>query len=85
MNSDFPKTYKVLSVPTVLIFSHGLLVERKIRIRATKLISKKIPTLKSLTFEEAKMREIRGMSINKSRGKWSFCLSHSGMAWRNDL
>jgi thioredoxin len=60
-NKDFIKRYKVFGLPTLLIFNHGLLVNRKTGMQSKKSILKKIEENLNMTAEEAKKNEITGL------------------------
>jgi thioredoxin len=60
-SKDFIKKYKVFGLPTLLIFIHGRLVNRKTGIQSKKSILKKIEENMDMTAEEAKKNEITGL------------------------
>lgn len=57
-NMGLVKRYKVLSVPTLLFFSHGILVDKKIGVISQKKIEKKLLPLTNFSKETAKSKEV---------------------------
>jgi len=59
-NIDVVKKYKVLVVPTLLFFVHGILVDKKAGVIAQEKIEKRLLPLNSYSVEEAKKKEVTG-------------------------
>jgi len=56
-NMQLAKQYKVLTVPTLLFFSHGVLVDKKRGVVSQKQIEKRVLPLLNYTKETAKSKE----------------------------
>ncbi|MFK5983229.1 MAG: thioredoxin family protein [Flavobacteriaceae bacterium] len=59
-NMEIAKQYKVLGVPTLLFFKHGILVDKKTGVMKQKNIEKRLANISSFTKEKAEKKEIKG-------------------------
>jgi len=59
-NQEILVRYKVIGIPTILYFSHGILIDRKVGLQSPETILKQIEIITSLSKEEALSRELRG-------------------------
>jgi len=59
-NLELVKRFKVLSVPTLLFFSHGILVNKKTGVISQKKIEKRLLPLTNYSKESAKSKEVTG-------------------------
>ena len=59
-NLDIARTYKILGVPSVLYFSHGILVNKKTGIQTEKKILKRLEPLLHYNPEKAQQKELTG-------------------------
>ena len=59
-NMDIAKKYKVLGVPTLLFFSHGILVDKKTGVLSQEKIEKRLTPLLDYTKEIALENERKG-------------------------
>ncbi|HIP47834.1 MAG TPA: thioredoxin [Lutibacter sp.] len=59
-NMALAKQYKVLTVPTLLFFSHGILVDKKRGVSSQKQIEKRLLPLMTYTKEKAASKERTG-------------------------
>ena len=59
-NLDVAKKYKVLGVPALLFFSHGVLVDRKIGVASQQKIKKRLEPLLDYSTEMAEKKKVSG-------------------------
>ena len=59
-NMEIAKRYKVLSVPTLLFFSHGILVDKKTGVISQKKIKKRLILIEKYSIDIAKEKEVTG-------------------------
>jgi len=59
-NIEIAKRYKVLSVPTLLFFSNGILVDKKTGVISQKRMEKKLTPLLTYSPQRAKEKEVTG-------------------------
>lgn len=59
-NLELVKKYKILGVPTLLFFSHGILVDKKTGVINQQKIEKRLNPLLTYTKESAAKRQITG-------------------------
>jgi thioredoxin 1 len=57
-NMEIAKRYKVLGVPTLLFFKHGVLVDKKTGVMQQKNIEKRLAKISDYTKEKAAKKEI---------------------------
>ncbi len=57
-NMEIAKRYKVLGVPTLLFFKHGILVDKKTGVMKQKNIEKRLLKISDYTKEKAAKKEI---------------------------
>ena len=57
---DVAKRYKVLGVPTLLFFSHGILVDRKTGVLSQQKMEKRLAPLVDYTLENAEKKKVSG-------------------------
>lgn len=59
-NMEIAKRYKVLGVPTLLFFRHGILVDKKTGVLSQEKIEKRLAKTVSYTTEMANKKEVKG-------------------------
>jgi len=59
-NQDLVKQYKIMGIPTLLLFNHGKLVARKTGVQQEAAIVRQITPLLNMSAEEAAAKEITG-------------------------
>mgnify|MGYP003571996521 CR=1 FL=1 len=59
-NRETVSRYKIMGIPTVLYFSHGLLVDRKSGLQSAEAIEKRVEPLLGMDAETAEANEVRG-------------------------
>jgi len=59
-NMEIAKRYKVLGVPTLLFFKHGVLVDKKTGVMQQKNIEKRLANISDFTKEKAAKKEVKG-------------------------
>ena len=59
-NFEIAKQYKVLGVPTLLFFSHGILVDKKTGVITQQKIENKLNPLLNYTNEMAAKKQVKG-------------------------
>ena len=59
-NMDIAKRYKVLGVPTLLFFKHGILVDKKTGVINQEKIEKRLAKIAPYTKAQAAKKEIKG-------------------------
>ena len=59
-NRELAKKYKVLGVPTLLYFNHGVLLKRKVGIKDDRAIARYLDPLLAMTKEAAEADELTG-------------------------
>ena len=59
-NMEIAKRYKVLGVPTLLFFRHGILVDKKTGVMKQENIEKRLTKTEDYTPEMAKKKEVTG-------------------------
>ncbi|MCF6308113.1 MAG: thioredoxin family protein [Flavobacteriaceae bacterium] len=59
-NMEIAKRYKVLGVPTLLFFKHGILVDKKTGVMQQKNIEKRLAKILDYTKEKAAKKEVKG-------------------------
>lgn len=59
-NMDIAKRYKVLGVPTLLFFRHGILVDKKTGVLSQEKIEKRLSKIADYTPEMASKKEVKG-------------------------
>ena len=57
-NMEIARRYKVLGVPTLLFFKHGILVDKKTGVMQQKNIEKRLAKISDFTKEKATKKEI---------------------------
>ena len=70
-NPELTRKYKVMGLPTLLYFSHGRLVDRKMGLQAEPVIVKRLTPLLEFSDEDAMSREINGLFRIPFRGWFS--------------
>jgi len=55
------KRYKVLGVPTLLLFIHGKLVDKKVGVISQSKIEKRLEIISSYSEEDTKKKEVKGL------------------------
>lgn len=59
-NMEIAKRYKVLGVPTLLFFKHGILVDKKTGVMPQKNMEKRLAKISDFTEEKAANKEVKG-------------------------